>query len=87
MGNTLFFISLFVLIMVGLALPFIEDAFDTEQAPDNELGDFDSDGETRTSFLSVLFWTFGVLPWWLDGLLWVFRGIVYYKLIELLPFT
>lgn len=65
-------------ILVGFFLPYVDDAFSTNQVNSNNVGGLQSNvGQDQTitsinsitiigSIFKMFFWTFGSLPFWLD---------------------
>jgi len=79
-------IILFIFIGLGILLPFVNTGFNNDVTNYNTEGldnSFDSDtGETSitsiallSSILKMFFWTFGDLPFWLDGFFIILRLI------------
>lgn len=91
-----------VFVMLGVLLPFINNAFEVEGSnlntgsiEENVGNEFDDvDGSVSTvggikiivSVLKMFFWTFGDLPFWLDGIFSVFRIVLVLILIKYIPF-
>jgi len=79
----------FILVTVGLVLPFISEEFGTDQVADYDVNSFndalgqdvkESDGISAItifgSVFKMFFWTFGDLPWFLDGFFLVLRIVL-----------
>ncbi|KKN07612.1 hypothetical protein LCGC14_1065190 [marine sediment metagenome] len=74
-----------VFVLLGVLLPFVNDAFDVEGSDINtqsletnvgeEIENINSIGAFTVllSVLKMFFWTFGDLPFWLDAIFLVFR--------------
>ena len=71
-----------MLIAIGVALPFIQSDFgvpttsntlpDVNTVPTNPI-----DGiSIAISVFNVVFWGFGVMPTWINLILWLFRGMI-----------
>ena len=85
----------FTFIMLGLLLPFVNDAFNSTATNFNTDGlqtgsineDFEdttsvSAGDVFKSIIKMFFWTFGDLPFWLDAVFLVFRLMLLMILVK-----
>ena len=79
----------FILVTVGLVLPFISEEFGTESNANYNVDNFNDDlgqdveltstiGASKVLFsvAKMFFWTFGDLPWFLDGFFLVLRIVL-----------
>ena len=88
-------IILFILIGVGLILPFVDNEFntnnsnfDTANVGNQLVGSSTSDSTSIKTFDilksigKMFFWTFGDIPFWLDGIFLVLRIILLIILLK-----
>lgn len=91
---TIMTVLLFIFIGVGLILPFITNEFqgtETVQVGNIPEGIIDEDiqdvsgvgaGDILKSIGKMFFWTFGELPFWLDGIFLVLRVLLLFILVR-----
>lgn len=85
-----------VFVLIGIVMPYINDSFGSSENEFNT-GQFDDNIDDETDFTSLsatkillsvasmFFWTFGSLPFWLDGIFIVARvmlGLLIYRQVR-----
>jgi len=94
-GSGTVMIIVFVFVSLGVILPFVNSEFNVEgstfdtENPADELieADFEDSssinaGDVFTSVAKMFFWTFGDLPFWIDGIFVVLRIMLLAILIK-----
>ncbi len=84
---TLMWTIILIFFMLGILLPFVNSGF-AQTSQDFNTGDLETGLDDETNFTKVssitilssigkmFFWTFGTLPFWLDGIFVVFRAML-----------
>lgn len=85
-----------ILILIAIFLPFIQQEFQgssTDFGTDNINSDIQDEPNAITLFtitvniFRMLTWSFGLVPFWVDGLLLIVRLMFWASIIKLLPTT
>lgn len=82
-----------IFVLLGVALPFINESFGGTGANTDVDGFTDDLGQSAanpldafltvvTSVLKMFFWTFGSLPFWVDAFLTIFRILLFVIMIK-----
>ena len=80
-----------IFVVLGITLPFINQAFQNDETTINTEGFEFTQGQevgfqdVVFSLFTMFFWTFGNLPFWLDGLFIIPRvmlGVIIFQLIR-----
>ena len=91
-------ICLVILVFANALGVYLNDYFSVEQTSSiDEVGQLTDSLNSETveynasGFVNILkaiggviFWSFGLLPWWLDMIFWIFRIIVYAYVIDVI---